>query len=98
MISNGGYLFVMCGCCYYGFTAVNIFGPAPHFIVASATYAGRCCNNPKKPQPPHQSHQVCAQVARQIDTGRPGAMSSLQSEIRTVSKDWELARVCRSKC
>ena len=29
MISNGGHLFIKCGYCYYGFTAVNIFGPAP---------------------------------------------------------------------
>ena len=39
MISNGGHLFIMCGYCYYGFTTVDIFGPAPHFIVASAAYA-----------------------------------------------------------
>ena len=29
----------MCGYCYHGFTAVNIFGPAPPSLVASATYA-----------------------------------------------------------
>ena len=30
----------MCGYCYHGFTAVNIFGPAPpSLLVASATYA-----------------------------------------------------------
>ena len=38
MISNGGLLFIICGHCYHGFLVVNSFGPALHFVVASAAY------------------------------------------------------------